>query len=224
MKNQHGLRGTRSQRTPRLAGSGRRTPPRPASSEWRVRSRRASTGTAVAPAADATSTGPSDALRDRLVAALLRHVDLIDLAELERANGSMDAVAERMLASIPGADVLDARVGPFYDTAGLRKWFRMSRQTLDAQARVGDVLCVMSADGFRLYPSFQFDARGILLPRLREVLTGLDPERLDLWGDAVWLNAPADELDGRTPAEALRTDRADEAVRLAAVAGSFRLG
>ncbi|ROP61439.1 hypothetical protein EDF19_3267 [Curtobacterium sp. PhB115] len=136
----------------------------------------------------------------------------------------MDAVAERMLASIPGADVLDARVGPFYDTAGLRKWFRMSRQTLDAQARVGDVLCVMSADGFRLYPSFQFDARGILLPRLREVLTGLDPERLDLWGDAVWLNAPADELDGRTPAEALRTDRADEAVRLAAVAGSFRLG
>ncbi|MBF4603007.1 hypothetical protein EDF42_3535 [Curtobacterium sp. PhB172] len=158
------------------------------------------------------------------MAALLRHVDLIDLAEVERVNGSMDAVAERMLASIPGADVLDDRVGPFYDTAGLRNWFRMSRQTLDAQAKVGDVLCVMSADGFRLYPSFQFDARGILLPRLRDVLAGLDPERVDPWGDAVWLNAPADELDGLTPAQALRTDRADEAVRLAALAGAFRLG
>ncbi|MEJ8285070.1 hypothetical protein [Curtobacterium citreum] len=158
------------------------------------------------------------------MAALLRHVDLIDLAEVERVNGSMDAVAERMLASIPGADVLDDRVGPFYDTAGLRKWFRMSRQTLDAQAKVGDVLCVMSADGFRLYPSFQFDARGILLPRLRDVLAGLDPERVDPWGDAVWLNARADELGGLTPAQALRTERADEAVRLATLAGAFRLG
>jgi hypothetical protein len=59
---------------------------------------------------------------------------------------------------------------------------------------------------------------------LRDVLAGLDPDRVDPWGDAVWLNAPADELDGLTPAQVLRTDRADEAVRLAALAGAFRLG
>jgi hypothetical protein len=166
---------------------------------------------------------PDSALR-RLVAAVERHVKSLDLTEVERANGSMDAVAERMLASIPGANVLDDRVGPFYDTAGLKAWFDISKQALDVQARAGHVICVLSADGFRLYPSFQFDERGTRLPRLREVLAGLDPEQVDTWGDAVWLNAPAEELDGLTPAETLRTNRADEVVRLAQQAGAFRLG
>ncbi|MCS5520756.1 hypothetical protein [Curtobacterium flaccumfaciens] len=172
--------------------------------------------------------GRSDASADkpesRFLTALLRRFTALNLVEVERANGSMDAVVERMLASIPGANVLDDRVGPFYDTAGLKAWFDISKQTLDQQARAGSVLCLLSADGFRLYPSFQFDARGTRLPRLREVLAGLDPEQVDTWGDAVWLNAPADELDGLTPAAALRTDRADEVVELAQQAGAFRLG
>ncbi|MCM3505847.1 hypothetical protein M3666_12055 [Curtobacterium sp. ODYSSEY 48 V2] len=167
---------------------------------------------------------PTQDPASRLLAALFQRVGVMDLLEVERANGSMEAVVDRMLASIPGANVLDERVGPFYDTAGLRAWFKMSRQTLDAQARAGDVLCVMSGDNQRLYPSFQFDANGSLLPRLREVLAALDPGREALWGDAVWLNAPVDELDGLTPAQALRRRRGDEVVRLAQQAGAFRLG
>lgn len=160
----------------------------------------------------------------RLLHALLRKIMTVDLVAVERAGGSMDAVVDRMLASIPGANVLDDRVGPFYDTAGLKAWFGISKQALDQQARAGHVLCLLSADGFRLYPSFQFDDRGARLPRLNDVLAGLDPEQDDPWGDAVWLNAPADELDGLTPAQALRTERADDVVRLAEQAGAFRLG
>lgn len=180
----------------------------------------------IAPVVENSPKGsePDDPALTRFVVALVRQARSLDLSEVERANGSMDAVAKRMLASIPGANVLDDRVGPFYDTAGLKAWFQMSRQALDVQAKAGDVLCVLSADGFRLYPSFQFDERGTRLPRLREVLAGLDPEQVDTWGDAVWLNAPAEELDGLTPAAALRTDRADEVVRLAQQAGAFRLG
>jgi hypothetical protein len=162
--------------------------------------------------------------RVRLLEAVMSRItDAGGVLKLEEANGSIDAIADRMVAGIPGANVLDDRVGPFYDTTGLRKWFRMSRQTLDAQARVGDVLCVMSGDGQRLYPSFQFDASGNPLPHLRAVLAALDPDREAPWGDAIWLNAPAEDLDGSTPAEALRTDRADDVVRLARQAGAFRL-
>lgn len=181
-------------------------------------------GIEIVPTAEPKQPEATDPALRRLMFALVRHVKSLDLSEVERANGSMDAVAERMLASIPGANVLDDRVGPFYDTAGLEAWFQMSRQALNVQVKAGDVLCVMSADNFRLYPSFQFDERGSRLPRLREVLAGLDPEQVDTWGDAVWLNAPAEELDGVTPAEALRADRADEVVRLAQQAGAFRLG
>ncbi len=75
------------------------------------------------------ATGPTrddavDPALRRLMFALMRHVKTLDLSEVERANGSMDAVAERMLASIPGANVLDDRVGPFYDTAGSRRGSR----------------------------------------------------------------------------------------------------
>lgn len=122
------------------------------------------------------------------------------------------------------ADTLSDRIGPFYDAAGLRDWFQISSEAVDAQVRSGDLLAVVTADGFRLFPAFQIDQGGQPLPQLREVLAELDPEVVDPWGDAVWLNAPSDDLDGLTPAAALRTQRADDVIRLARQAGSFRFG
>lgn len=84
------------------------------------------------------------------------------------------------------------------------------------------MLAVVSADGLPLYPAFQFDAAGKPLPHLREVLALLDPALTDPWGDAVWLNAPGDDLDGTSPAAALRAGRAEDVIRLAGQAGSFR--
>lgn len=124
----------------------------------------------------------------------------------------------------PEVATLDARVGPFYDTAALLETLQVSRDTLDALVRAGDVLEVTSSDGYPLFPAFQFGQDGQLLPRLRDVLAELDPEQVDPWGDAVWLNAPAEELEDVSPATALRLGRTEDVVRLARAAGSFRFG
>ncbi|UXN27185.1 hypothetical protein N8D74_17520 (plasmid) [Curtobacterium flaccumfaciens] len=121
-------------------------------------------------------------------------------------------------------NALSDRIGPFYDAAGLRGWFQISNEAVDARVQGGQLLAVVTADDFRLFPAFQFDAVGQPLPRLSEVLVELDPEADDPWGDAVWLNAPSDDLDGLTPAAALRTERADDVIRLARQAGAFRSG
>lgn len=117
---------------------------------------------------------------------------------------------------------LDERVGPFYDTAALRDLLHVSSDTLTSMVKTGDLLAVVSADGFRLYPAFQFDEVRQPLPRLREVLAELDPELVDPWGDAVWLNAPGNDLDGLSPASALRNGRANDVIRLAGQARFFQ--
>jgi hypothetical protein len=119
---------------------------------------------------------------------------------------------------------LDRRVGPFCDEAGLLAHFEIRSPEVDDLVRLREVLRVRTADGEQVYPSFQFGARGALLPRLTTVLGGLGPTFLDPWEDAVWPDAPAGELGGLTPAQALLTDRVAEAVRLAEQSGAFRLG
>lgn len=119
---------------------------------------------------------------------------------------------------------LDERGGPFFDSASLLGLLRVSADALTGLVKDRDVLAVVSADGIPLYPAFQFDATGKPLPRLREVLAQLDPALTDAWGDAVWLNAPGNELNGVSPAAALRDGRAEEVIRLAGQAGSFHFG
>lgn len=126
--------------------------------------------------------------------------------------------------SYSSAHTFSDRIGPFYDTAGLHDWFQISNESIDARLRSRELFAVVTADGFRLFPAFQIDAAGRPLPRLREVLAELDPEEVDPWGDAVWLNAPSAALDDFTPAMALRTERADDVIRLARQAGAFRFG
>lgn len=124
------------------------------------------------------------------------------------------------------AATLDARVGPFYATASLLEWLRMSSEALDSLVGEGRVLQLQlqSADGYRLFPAFQFGQDAHPLPRLRDVLAELDPGQVDPWGDAVWLNEPAEELEDVRPATALRLGRTEDVVRLARTAGSFRRG
>lgn len=118
-----------------------------------------------------------------------------------------------------GLHFLDAAVGPSDDADGLRKWFRYSQAELTSLEELRDILLVTTSDGHSLYPAFQFDAHSRLLPQLRTLLEGLDPDRDDAWADAVWLNDAAEVLDGLTPAQALRTSRAEDAIGLARQAG-----
>lgn len=121
------------------------------------------------------------------------------------------------------ANFYDRKVGPFFDADGLSEAFGMTAEFLKREVASGGLLRVVSRDGFALFPSFQFDASGGLLPWMAEMLTRLDPDGSDPWGDANWLNTPADELGQTTPAAALRSGRHGEALALARQAGAFRL-
>ncbi|WP_182046921.1 hypothetical protein [Curtobacterium sp. ME26] len=124
----------------------------------------------------------------------------------------------------PSAAILDERVGPFYDTAGVLALLGIDCEALEVLVADRDVLVVDSADHFHLFPSFQFDEQAQLIPRLRDILASLDPAGDDLWGDAVWLNSPDQDLGGLSPAASLRTGRHDTVLRLAEQASAFRLG
>ncbi|MEH0110745.1 PRC-barrel domain-containing protein [Tersicoccus sp. MR15.9] len=156
-----------------------------------------------------------------LISALQSRFANLNLGPMIGHAGSIEALADRMIAAIPTAGPFDEEVGPFYDTAGLRKRFDLSRQAIDQRVKRGDLLCLKTSDNHRLYPSFQFDEHGDGIPRLREVLELLPEEKeYGPWQAAAWLNAAGDDLDGLTPAEVLRTGRSDDVIRLARQAGA----
>lgn len=135
-----------------------------------------------------------------------------------------EAVVSRMFSALPSA--WDDELGPFHSTTNLRDWMGISRQAIDQQVRKGALLCLTLGDGARAYPDFQFGTDGSPLPHLREVLDAMDPHRIDLWGDALWLNTPAVALTRNsdqapvTPAAALRTPLAPEVIATAGRIGA----
>jgi len=166
------------------------------------------------------TTGAAE--REELLAVLRDHLEGFDLRLVLDAVGGIEGLAKRMLASVPGANVYDAALGPFYDTTSLGRWKGIRRQSIDGQVRRGDVLYVTTSDGHRLYPSFQFEGPdGTLLPNLARVLAVLDPRRADVWGDAIWVREPRPELGDRSPAQALRHGDTDDVIALARQAGAL---
>lgn len=159
------------------------------------------------------TTGPTeaallDAIRDRLRAG--RYGDAL------ARTADVGALADRMVAALPSVKhEADAVIGPFYDAASLATWRGVSRQAISKASTKGDLIGLKIGDGSRIFPSFQFGPSGASLPRLREVLALLDPDRIDPWGSAMWLNTPADEFGGTTAAEALRDGRHDLVLRAA---------
>ncbi|MCE0459630.1 antitoxin Xre/MbcA/ParS toxin-binding domain-containing protein [Curtobacterium flaccumfaciens] len=169
-----------------------------------------------------TSAAAQDAQK-RLVIALLSSVKRMrveDLERIERQVGSMDDVADRMLKSLPVPDPVDEILGPFRTTESVRQLVGVrTRQAVQARVEAGTLLAVMTSDGKRLFPDFQFDDRGQSLPRLNQVLEAFGGSK-DAWDAALWLAQPEQDLGGQTPAEALRGDNAGFVVELARRAGS----
>jgi class 3 adenylate cyclase len=126
-------------------------------------------------------------------------------------------LAERMLAAIPLSHEWDAQVGPFYETAGLSRWLGITRQGVHDRARRRALLAVMTSDGKTLYPAWQFDDAGRVLPGLREVLEVFRDVPVNDWRVAVWLTTPDEALGHRTPAQWLRDGLATEMVQELAV-------
>ena len=138
-----------------------------------------------------------------------------------RATGSVDNLAARMLAAVPDErPEIDALVGPFFDTSKLATWRDVRKQAIQKAAAKHDILGMKMADNVMVFPAFQFGPHGENLPHLREVLALLDPDWVDPWGSALWLNTADPEFGGTTAAEAIRDGRADVVLEAARAARS----
>lgn len=145
------------------------------------------------------------------------------LASLETGLGQVDvpagldphAVAERMLAAIPGSHPFDQKLGPFYDTAGLCRWLNVSRQYVHTLINRERLLGLKTADGDLVYPSFQFNDHGGLLPHLEDVLHVLAVGTSSRWQQALWMVTPTPDWGGANAGDLLKQGRAPEVIEAA---------
>lgn len=120
----------------------------------------------------------------------------------------IDEIARRMAAVIPREhkeNRLAQKVGPFYDGEGVGTWLGVTRQSIKKRRDARTILACRTSEGRFIYPVWQFQDDGQLLPGLPEVLkvlaTGID----DAWTWALWLQTPVPgELDGKTVTDWLR--------------------
>jgi hypothetical protein len=131
-------------------------------------------------------------------------------------SSAVDDIADRMIDTMPDPAVaaLDTAVGPFYDTAGLTKWLRISRQAIHKQ--IGKrFLGVQKDDGDWLFPAFQFASDGTVIAHLMDVAHLLDTGLHSSWPVALWLNTPVDELADRSIVDLLKHGETETAIEFA---------
>lgn len=150
-----------------------------------------------------------EALVTRQLRATLRKVRAV--GDEEVLLGSPAELAARMMASLPFVDPMNIEAGPFYTGPALVEWLGVSRQWIYELTKQGRVLAVVTGDGHKLYPAFQFRATGQPLPEMPGVLAALGPG-VDGWAVAAWFTTPRAELGGRTPIEWLDDDGEPAAV------------
>jgi hypothetical protein len=119
--------------------------------------------------------------------------------------GSARIVAERMVASIPGASIWQEKIGPFYAASAIATWKGVSRQHIHKLRNQGVLLGVQTTDAKTLlFPAWQFGPGGEPLPHLRQVLEALLPAARDEWSQALWLNVKTPRFGGRSAADLLK--------------------
>lgn len=113
------------------------------------------------------------------------------------AFGDVQAIADAMSAALPTHHVYDQIVGPFYDTAGLTRWWKVSRQAVSKKVAINAVIACQLDDGQWVYPVWQFTRSGSVHADLVQVWRVLR-SGADSWSSALWLRAPQDVLAGNT--------------------------
>lgn len=76
------------------------------------------------------------------------------------------------------ANALVERCGPFYDTDGLTTWLGLPRQQVHERREARTLLGCPTAEGELIYPVWQFQDNGELLPGLPSVLMVLSSESM----------------------------------------------
>lgn len=106
-------------------------------------------------------------------------------------------------------DFFDRAIGPFYDSAGVASRLRVSDDNVELLTRRHSLLACPTAEGVVVYPTFQFDDSGTVLPGLAIVLAALAEGTSDRWQMALWLRTPSEQLQGMRPHEALDRGQID---------------
>ncbi len=107
---------------------------------------------------------------------------------------------------MPADQDLSTRIGPVFDTNGVAAYLHASDTT-------AALLELATSDGHRVYPAFQFTDTGIdarFQPALAALATA------PRWTAALWFVTPNPDLDGLTPLDWIRADKAIETVRVSA--------
>lgn len=110
------------------------------------------------------------------------------LAEAEGESLTVEELAQRMLDAIPRRSVLDLRAGPFHRRADVSALLGVSRQAVHERVKRGRMLAVDTADGTRLFPTFQFEG-GRVHPEVANAIEALSHAAVDGWTIALWLTA-----------------------------------
>jgi hypothetical protein len=109
----------------------------------------------------------------------------------------------------------DDLLGPFYRVSAVAQWIGVSDRVFRYRICTRQLIGLKMTDRTFLIPSFQFDADGHVPEGLREILTVLDPNGIDPWGDALLLGERRKELGYRSPIEALRALQHDQVLEYA---------
>ena len=112
-------------------------------------------------------------------------------------------------------DAWDELIGPFIDEVSVEKLLHASTDVIARRVDNGDIICTVTEDSTKLYPTFQFGPTGELLPHLSDVLAALRQAGEDSWGHALWLRAPVSMFGGRSAAALLWEGHTSQVVEAA---------
>ncbi|UNX56098.1 hypothetical protein MF406_07790 [Georgenia sp. TF02-10] len=115
-----------------------------------------------------------------------------------------------------GEDPATEAVGPVFVAADLIGWLGVSRQVIDERVRRRDLLALRTSDGSTVYPEWQFDVDGAVLPGVGAALRALSQGGMDDLTHLLWFAGENPELGGSSAAAWLTEKRDPGAVVRAA--------
>ncbi|MBG6185307.1 hypothetical protein IWX65_003286 [Arthrobacter sp. CAN_A214] len=159
---------------------------------------------------------PQKRMIDSLLTALRAEIEHDPKVSLLSSRVSVDSLAKKMAATLPRTQESNAmaeKVGPFYEPSGLMAWLDITKQGLGRRRESDTIIGCKTQEGYFVYPVWQFQDDGTLIPGLREVLKVLATGIKDGWTWALWLTSEVPgQLDGKSAVQWLTEGRDPQAV------------
>lgn len=173
-------------------------------------------------AADVGADAWSDTVTEMVQEVLRRHADSWEANDLTAPP--VKEMRDLFTALLPSAapNALDAKIGPFYDTAAVSMLLGgISKQAVEARRKKHTILALKTADGRWAYPTFQFTATTVDL-RLIPAIQALGDA--PAWSAALWFLTPNPDLDDASPLDWVHNERPSETLTASArrTAGEWR--